>query len=275
MTKTEFKTQNELFAHLKANKAALVAQKKSTTKYADAVAYVDKSPFVHPDIEVDKAEATENTPADGVITVLSVINTTNILDSHDDVHIPGIWSKTLKETKQHWLVKEHHFDFDHIISDAVQASTRNMEWTALGFPEFKGQTQALIFKSEISPDDKTGMYERYKAGKVPNHSVGMRYVKIELAINSSAEDFAEEKAVWDKYIDQIANAEDAKANGYFWAITEAKIVEGSAVLRGSNYATPVISVKSEPSNDTQPVEPPAEALKTDSIFTRTAKYINQ
>ena len=43
------------------------------------------------------------------------------------------------------------------------------------------------------------MYNQYLNGWVKNHSVGMRYVKMELAINSEAEYDADEKAIWDKY----------------------------------------------------------------------------
>jgi hypothetical protein len=53
----------------------------------------------------------------------------------------------------------------------------------------------------------------------------------------------------------VANKSDIESEGYFWAVTEAKIIEGSAVLKGSNYATPTISVnipkEIEPSLDTQ------------------------
>ncbi len=271
--KTKFNTQDELFAHLKANKSTLIAQKKSATKYADAVTYCDRSISFQRDGIVDKSEAVTTMPDNGVITVVSVINTTNILDSHDDVHISGIWKKTLQETKRHYLIKEHKFDFDHVISDQVEASTRNIKWSTLGFPEWDGQTQALVFQSQILPTDKTGMYDRYKSGQVPNHSVGMRYVKLELAINSTVEDFADEKAVWDKYIDQVVNADAARDLGYFWAVTEAKIIEGSAVLRGSNIATPTMSVKTEPLQDTQSNEPPTEALK-ENMFIRIAKINN-
>ena len=69
----------------------------------------------------------------------------------------------------------------------------------------------------------------------------MQYVKIDLAINSDAEDTIEEKAVWEKYISQIANKEAVIEQGYFWAVTEAKIYkEGSMVLAGSNDVTPMI-----------------------------------
>ena len=28
-----------------------------------------------------------------------VVNTTNVLDSHDDLHVKGIWNKTIKDQK--------------------------------------------------------------------------------------------------------------------------------------------------------------------------------
>jgi hypothetical protein len=39
------------------------------------------------------------------------------------------------------------------------------------------------------------------------------------------------------------NPEVANDYGYFWAVTTAKYVEGSAVVFGSNSATPTLSVK--------------------------------
>lgn len=270
-----FATKEDLFAYLKANKSFLVSEKKSAVKHADAVSCVSKSyEILHGDT-VEKIEAiTAPTNADS-IDVVCVINTTNIIDSHGDVHMPGIWKKTLAESKYIYLIKEHDFSFDSVISDKVEASAKMMTWTSLGFPQWNGKTQALVFKASIDKSDKTGMFERYRDGKVHNHSVGMRYIKLELAINSDAENYTEEKAIWDKYIGEIVNADIAKEAGYFWAVLEAQLIEGSAVLRGSNYATPTISVKDEeqPSKDTEKVEP-QKALEPDNIFTRTKKHIS-
>lgn len=270
----DFDTKEALFAYLKANKAILLAEKKSTVKMADAV------PFVGPSFEYShgetttKAETVALTDPTGPIKVTSVINTTNILDSHGDVHLPGIWKKSLSETKRLFLIKEHRFNFDNVISDNVTATAKTIKWSTLGFP-WEGSTQALIFESEIAPTDKTGMFERYKDGKVHEHSVGMRYIKLDLAINNAAQGYEEEKAVWDKYVDQIVNKEAAIDQGYFWAVTEAQVIEGSAVLRGSNYATPTISVKNEePTAVTPDPEPAPEPLKEESIFARLAKHIN-
>jgi hypothetical protein len=89
------------------------------------------------------------------------------------------------------------------------------------------------------------MFNQYKQGFVNNHSVGMRYVKMELAINDK--DYEKEKNFYDKYISQVINKEDADKLGYFWVVTEAKVIEGSAVPMGSNPITPTTNIKSEPS----------------------------
>ncbi|MDN5487073.1 MAG: hypothetical protein L0G14_01345, partial [Lactococcus lactis] len=55
----------------------------------------------------------------------------------------------------------------------------------------------------------------------------------------------------------IINKEDVDSYGYFFAVVEQKIIENSAVLKGSNPATPTISV--EPVSDTSTTKDPAEA----------------
>jgi hypothetical protein len=98
------------------------------------------------------------------------------------------------------------------------------------------------------------MFDLYRKGRVNNHSVGMQYVKIYLCINSEEAMYSSEKANWDKYYSQVVNKEVADEKGYFWAVTEAKIVEGSAVVKGSNSQTPSLEIeieKEEPSEDTQ------------------------
>lgn len=50
------------------------------------------------------------------------------------------------------------------------------------------------------------------------------------------------------------NPEVAEEKGYFWAVTEAKVIEGSAVPIGSNWITPTLSVENkdnEPPKGTQ------------------------
>lgn len=240
----KFDDFSKLHAWLISNKQALIAQKCSEMKKADAFSadfYLRQK-----STEVTKASISADAQS---IEVESIINTTKLLDSHADVHFDGLWNKSLRETKVNYLVKEHNFSFDGTISDNVKAYTKDYTWKELGF-DYAGSTQALVYQSVIDKDDSTGMFEKYRKGQVRQHSVGMRYVKMALAVDNKR--YAAEEKIWKLYYDQIANKADVDALGYFWAITEAKNIEGSAVMRGSNFATPTYSVQEvEPGKSTQ------------------------
>lgn len=263
----KFESKEELFKALVDNKAELIATKKMQTKEADAVFNITKSEENTIGI-ANKAESNSSSEPNKLKLKL-VINTTNLLDSHSDVHIKGIWNKSVKEQKNLYLLQEHQMKFDSIISDNITAKVETMKWKDLGF-NYTGETEALVFETTIDKNRNSFMFDQYLQGFVKNHSVGMRYVKIELAVNSESKWSKEEKEIWDKYISQIANKEEAEAQGYFWTVTEAKIIEGSAVVRGSNIATPTISVeavedtsiKQEPSRDTQKAEEMLKELLT-------------
>lgn len=254
----KFNSKKELFDHLVNNKELLISEKKSQFKTGDSINYVVRS---YEKDDTTKAIEDPSTFDGNKIAVEVVVNTTNIMDSHDDVHIKGIWSKSLRETKGLYLLQEHKMTFDKVISSEVKASVKEFEWSALGL-QAEGKTQALLFKAIIDKDRNEFMFDQYLKGYVKEHSVGMRYVKLFLAINDK--DYKDEFEIWNKYIDRIANKEAVEAQGYFWAVTEAKVVEGSAVLKGSNSITPTLSVneKSEPSIDTpENIEPSYDTQK--------------
>lgn len=265
ITIPHFTDKSELFDWLIENKSALIAQKKSAIKYADAISYL--APLVN-----DKDEACKSAdeiPATATkIKVRSIINTTKLMDSHSDVHIDQLWNKSIKETKDNYLVNQHNFTFEGIISDEVKVFCKQMTWKELGF-DFEGNTQALIYDSVISKEDCPLMFEKYRQGKVKQHSVGMRYVKIEMCIND--ERYDKEKAAWDKYITVVANKEDAELQGYFWAVTEAKNIEGSAVVKGSNFATPTQSVAAAKSTALDTIEPD-NSTQTETNFINPNLY---
>jgi hypothetical protein len=254
------------------NKELLISQKQNAIKRGDVI--IGSILKDEPNTEVvTKAEGDvidlEN--AD-VINVKAVINTTNVIDSHMDCHIPGLWTKTIKETKLLYLLQEHEMEFEKIIADSVndelKAYTKKMAWSKLG-QTFEGNTEALIFEVKVKKSVNEFMFNLYKNGRVLNHSVGMRYVKIFLCINSNEAMYSSEKANWDKYYPEVANKEIADEKGYFWAVPEAKIVEGSAVVKGSNEYTPTLEIeaeKIEPVEATQEteikIEPTTEVTQT-------------
>jgi len=185
--------------------------------------------------------------------VYPVINTTNFLDSHGDVHFPNIWNKSLKDkARKIFYVLEHKLSIDNVIAypNDVNAFVKNIEWSDLGY-NFKGETQALIYEIPLNKIRISQVKQLFEDKTPFENSVRMRYINMELAIDTKNPDLAKNKAIWDNYIDQISNKELASQSGYFWAVTEASIEkEGSLCLFGSNSATPVI-YQADKSLDTQ------------------------
>lgn len=251
-------TREETIKQIFEQKDIIIAQKKSAIKHADCVLNVSLDSAINVNKDVSDLQ---NEDINSLIAKL-VINTTNIIDSHNDCHIPGLWTKSLQELGLLYLLKEHNMKFDDIISDSqndgLKAYTKTLSWQALG-QNYLGNTQALIFEGEIKKDRNDSMFHHYRKGHVLNHSVGMNYVKLFLCVDSDDPAYSSEKANWDKYYPQVANKEVADEKGYFWAVTEAKIVEGSAVVKGSNPATPILEI--EPSDDTQKNEPLQDTQK--------------
>ena len=243
----QFATKEEQYAWLINNQDVLKAQRRSTPKEADSIMFVSYA--INERGERLKAEDLEENPNtdNKVLKVKCVINTTNLFDSHCDVHFPGIWKKNLSESKQFFLCYEHNLSYKGIMSDVVKAYTQKIAWKELGF-NYEGETEALIFECEISQESLEDigldfMYKRYKNGKVYNHSVRMQYVKEYWCLDSEDPSATQYKENWDKWIGQVANKEDAITRGWFYAVTEAKIIEGSAVVRGSNFVTPVYEIE--------------------------------
>lgn len=247
---TGYQDKEELFAYLRENKHVIKMQKQATMKKAEAVNFACLEEFEEK--YTVKAELTKE-PENGILQVKTVINTTNYLDSHMDVHLPNLWKKSLQSKRKLYLLEQHNQTHRGVISDEVKAFTEMLSWKDLG-KNFDGQTQALIFDAMLNESDNEFMFNKYRNNKVLEHSVGMQYVQLFLAINSDNKYDAEEKANWDKYYKEIINKEVADEHGYFWAVTEAKIIEGSAVLFGSNSVTPTISI-SEPSKSLAKDEP--------------------
>lgn len=249
--------KKELFKFLKTNKDRLEAQKKFTMKTGDGIPF-NNIIYDGKNKAVNKA----NTPIlmlPDEYKVQPVINTTNFVDSHMDGHLPGIWDKSLKENRMIMHLQEHNRGFAYIISDGddLKAYVKDITWKELGF-DYKGTTQALLFDSVLKRAGQKPrneyMTEQYAKAYVRNHSVGMQYIKMVLCINQPDDEYyGAEFEAWEKYAPQMVNQEYLNEKGFFWAIKEAKVIEGSAVPIGSNIATPTLdnNLKREPSNHSQ------------------------
>jgi len=247
----EFEDKESMFLELSKNESKIVELKKAAIKESDSI-----STFF---VLKDNAEKALSFVKEGF--VYPVINTTNLMDSHGDVHFPNIWNKSLKDkAKKIFYILEHKLSFDNVIAfpNDVIAFVKTISWVDLGF-DFEGETQALIY--EI-PKDKIKIQrvkELLEEKTAFENSVRMRYITMNLAVNSKSPDLAKNKALWDERISKVANKKTAEEQGYFWAVDEASIEkEGSLCLFGSNSATPILyeaanstSNKNEPLQNTQ------------------------
>jgi hypothetical protein len=221
--------------------------KKSAVKFGDIA--------ITPDVEKvqTKGLMTNYEDNEDVITRSVVTNTYNWLDSHGDVHVGNTFAKTINERENKIF---HLHDHKHEVTAKVgrTKSLKEVEvlWKDLGVEKL-GTTTVLMAESEIDKALNDKVFNLYSKNEIDQHSVGMIYQKLALAVND--EDYEDEYKTWKSYIDKLGNPEKAEEQGYFWAVSEAKLVEYSAVLMGSNELTPTIE-NIEPSKDTQKTEPP-------------------
>jgi hypothetical protein len=260
-----FDDKKELFKELVDNMDTIIAAKKATIKFADGIGYsyslVDNAGAV---IKAYGQTNKSEIPMDAKeLNVIAVINTTNWLDSHGDCHQDGCWTKTAKENKSIMHLQEHECKFDKIISDGadLKASVVKYAWKDLGV-ELLGYTEALQFNSNVKKSRNPFMFDQYKDGHVKNHSVGMVYVKISACIQTSDPEFSIYNDNWEKYYPTIANIKDFPNLTYFWAVTEAKAFEGSAVPIGSNTATPTQEVSAK-NNDNEAADSTSKTITTE------------
>ncbi len=257
--KTKFANKKDLIAHIVANKSDLIAFKKSATKHTDASLSISITEKVDANKIITNFSGDDL--ANGIIKRTVVGNTYGWMDSHDDVHIPGIFSKSISENKG--LIFHLH---DHLYQVAAKVGTpkniyeQSVSLTDLGLNKI-GQTVCLLMDSEIKKSYNEMIYEEYLTKQINQHSVGMIYVKLFLCVNDP--DYKEEFSNYNAYKGYVLNLDKVEENGYFWAVTEAKLREISCVLQGSNELTPTFNGKTEPVKTTQEHnEPPKGTQKT-------------
>lgn len=246
---SKFKTKKSLLRFLYKKQDTLIEMKKASFKKADSIPFYSCGLIKNASKSFKANEPIINPGNE--LNVEAIINTTNWLDSHMDVHLPGLWKKSLQENRRIKHLQEHRMAFDHIIADKndLKVSTKKIPWSEFGV-SIDGNTEALVFDSIVKASRNPFMFSQYAQGHVDNHSVGMQYVKLILCIDD--EDSGANFEAWEKYYSDIVNPEMADKRGYFWAVTEAKVIEGSAVPIGSNTMTPTRNNnKSEPVPSTQ------------------------
>ena len=257
-----FESKELLFKDLQANKQEILDFKKAQIlKSCDK----DNATNFKPILLSKSLEQIKSFEVDNDYYYIAV-NSTNILDSHSDLHVNGIWNKTVKEQQgKNYLVSDHKLEIDKVIAKSkdVEMFTAEVPFSTIG-KEYDGTTEVLIYKVAKDKIINPLIKEWLDSGDEIQASVRMQYVSIDMALNSTDKSDVYEKKVYDEYIDKIANKSDFESIDYFFVVKDAKNVrESSLVLFGSNGATGLIQenktdaeiitpeIKEEPLQDTQ------------------------
>lgn len=257
ITGKTFATKKEEIDYLVKHNKEIIEFKKAVVKHTTPTTTEAENSSIFKALSTSKEHDT-----DSIIKRTVIGNTYNWLDSHGDVHLDGTFGKSISERQNKiWHLHDHEQKITAKVGIPSKIYEEKVEWSDLGIKK-AGTTTALMMDSDIRKDYNNLIFQEYKDGNIDQHSVGMYYVKIDFAVNDK-EHKAEFKT-WNDNIENIGNREKAEELGYFYAVKEAKLVEISAVLQGSNELTPTIEAKDiEPSKDTQN-EPSKDTQKTNN-----------
>lgn len=234
----------ELFKHLVENKSELIAKKKALPRKSDGIGgspyfyEVDGSSIKKTDIGSIPKNAT-------TIRAKIVANTSMWLDSQRDVLLPDCWARTIKDGQGRLHLKDHDYILDAEVGDVVSIYSMDLALSEFGLNK-TGIAQSLIYESDVQKSYDEKIFNKYKSGRIQAHSIGLQYKDIRLAVND--EDFKEEFAEYNKWIDRIINKDEVNEEGFFWAVYQIKLIEVSAVIAPSNILTLTLSVKNDTPN---------------------------
>jgi hypothetical protein len=238
--------RKELFTQLKANEKQLIQEKTLKVKFADSCA-------VSPQI-IQRVVAKENTTKalgdsseepviePDTILVKVVANTANWMDSQDDVLTAEAYKESIfKRGTSIPHILDHKHSVTSFVGDVQKVYTEQINLKDLGLSQ-EGSTTALIFETLIRKDYNEDVFKFYSNGKINQHSIGLKYQELRLALDSTAPEDISYKEIWDKYYPDIINKEQADKYGMFWAVTKVDVLENSAVLFGANELTPTLEL---------------------------------
>jgi len=133
------------------------------------------------------------------------VNSTGVLDSHEDLHVEGLWNKSIKEQQgRNYLVEDHQLDIKSVIvrKEHIEMFTASIPFTMLGLP-YEGNTQALVYKFPKNQVKNEKLKEWLDSGDAIEASVRMQYVTFDLCMDTNDPDDATAKANYDKIVSHL------------------------------------------------------------------------
>lgn len=223
-------------ADIVAQKERIISDKKSLVITSEPIIYSPEAK--RKQITISKAAGSSDNPNE--IEVVIIGNTFKFCDSHMDVLGPGCADKTIRErgiSIKH--LKDHLHTIGGKIGKTLDVFTDLVSVSEFGIVSDVKTTESLFMRSLVKKVLDAKSFELYKEEEIDQHSIGMQYVNLELAVNN--EEFKDEFEIWQKRIGDVINKEFVENRGFFWWVSEIKLFEISAVLFGANELTPTVS----------------------------------
>lgn len=290
----EFTSKKEAFKYLRENNKTLIAQKKSlpiksevcdfgcdsieiSSSYKETRINLEEKEYTitakQKAEEIGQKASINQSLREDEIGVKAYANVIGWCDSHMDVLIRDCAKKSITDKGASnqvlfYHLKDHIHSSSGIIGRKAYASLEDVKTNKFNVNSDVKNTQAIMGHSIIAKRYDEKCYYLYSDDEVKQHSIGLQYVKLFLCFNSEDPEDSQYKENWDKYYPDVINKEKVDQKGYFWAVTQIKLMEFSAVLFGSNELTPTEEVskasKDQPSEDTGKQTESKSSKDTDS-----------
>lgn len=268
-------TGKELFNYLATNKAKLIQQKRlapvkgSATFTTPGIIQLsnEETTAVLKSIKATEPNKTEITNND-ILKAKIIGNTAWWCDDHLDVLVDTAYDRTVKERGLNIVhIHDHKWESTSHVGDTQAVYVQQIKLADIGIQR-PGVTTVFAHESIVRKDYNEKAFLFYKAGKMKEHSIGLQYVALDLAINDAG--YTKEFELWNKYYNRIINKEKVDESGYFWIVYEVKIFETSCVLFGASEVTPAFleDIANENEIGKQLQQPP------NSIVVETPKKIS-
>ena len=249
----KFANKSDLYAFLVKRKEDIFQAKCNEVKKSDVSFNVPYDKLA-PVIKV--ASTNEDTDTEIKRTIIG--NTYYWMDSHEDVHLSKCFDVSIKQ-RGFKKIRHYHDHLNQLTAEVGKFQKiyeQPIAWKLLGIDK-EGETESLFADSNIKKAYNEKIFTMYKDGDIDQHSVGLQYVQLGMAINDP--EYPKEYAEWNAVYPLLGNPEEADKKGYFFTVKEAKLFEISCVPEGSNSLTPTLELDKDidPSDDSQ--------LKTDPV----------
>lgn len=171
--------------------------------------------------------------------VTGIYNTYNFVDGGMDVLLDGCCKRSIKDNgpESNAVAKIKHALFH----DTTRLPGKIMVLDEKEIDTPAGKVTGIYFETKMdNSTEGNDTLIKYQEKIYDNHSIGFQYLKIEKVERDGQHG---NSTTWQKYMDLLINPKKAEDAGYFYAVKEIKLFEGSTVAFGMNELTPSLGIK--------------------------------